>query len=292
MKNLLLIGSNGLLGTSLVKKLQSEFNLITVTRISSNSDYNVDMTSTIKSRDLFSETKPDFIVNLAALTNVDLCESDIFLAYKVNTKIAENIATYSNLNKNVFVVHISTDHIYNAENSSEEDVVICNNYAMTKYCAEKSFMSNNSIVLRTNFFGKSSSESAEGLCNSIYNKSINGADLNLFNDVYFSPLSINSLCDVINICLHKKISGVFNVGSKGGMSKETFLITFLKMCGLKDIRYQSISVDELNMKTVRPKDMRMDVSLFEKAFNYELPILINEIESVAHEFKKNIFKSI
>ncbi len=290
MKRVLLIGSNGLLGASLVKRLKPQYKLITVTRVSENSDYNVDMTSTNGCINLLSEIKPDIIINLAALTNVDMCEDNINLAYNVNTKIAENIALYSNQSCSSFVVHISTDHIYDAENSKECDVIIHNSYAMTKYCAEKSFNLNNATILRTNFFGKSFSQTSEGLCDSIYNLAMSGQKLKLFSDVYFSPLSINTLCDVILTCLDKKIGGVFNVGSKEGLSKEIFLKEFLKLSGVSNILYQSISVDEIEFKTARPKDMRMNVNLFEKTFNYKLPKLINEIESAANEFKKYSIK--
>lgn len=285
MKKVLVIGSSGLLGSSLVKSLAPLFSVITVTRTSSDSDYNLDMTSKKRSADLLLEVNPDFIVNLAALTNVDVCEDDINLAYNVNTKIAENIAEYSNDRLDTFVVHISTDHVYDEENSSEDDVVILNSYAMTKYCAEKSFKSGNAVILRTNFFGKSLSHMSEGLCNSIFSSAVAGAELKLFNDVYFSPLSINTLCDVILLCLEKRFSGVFNAGSKEGMSKEMFLKNFLELSGLKNIKYESISVDEMGFNTLRPKDMRMDVSVYEEVFDFKFPKLINEIESVANEFK-------
>lgn len=290
MEKVLLIGSNGLLGASLAKVLQSASNLITVNKTSANSDYNVDMSSKTKSQLLLSEIKPDLIVNLAALTNVDACEENIGLAYATNTRIAENISTYSNDKAGVFVVHISTDHFYDLENSTEEDVVIYNNYAMTKYCAEKNFKSGNAAILRTNFFGKSMSENSEGLCDSIYRLASSQVELKLFKDVFFSPVSINTLCDVILNCLKNKIPGVFNVGSKEGMSKESFLKNFLQLSGLESFKYESISVEEMGFSTSRPKDMRMDVSFFEKSYQYRLPKLINEIESVAREFKKKPIK--
>jgi dTDP-4-dehydrorhamnose reductase len=285
MKKLLLIGSTGLLGSSLHRKLKNKFNITTVTRSTPGSDYNVDLSSKDKSYELFDKINPDFIVNLAAITNVDQCESDINLAYLVNTRIAENIACYSNSKNSLFIVHISTDHIYNQSGSNEEDVVILNSYAMTKYCAEKSFSKNNAVVLRTNFFGKSLSSKSEGLCDSIYKSVHTGNEIKLFNDVFFSPLSIDSLGNVILVCLEKKIPGIYNVGSKGGMSKEKFLKKFLELSGVSDFKYKSISIDEINLMTPRPKDMRMNVDLFEKTYNYSLPRLINEIKDVANEFK-------
>ncbi len=285
MKRVLLIGSNGLLGSSLFKYLAPDYDVVTVTRKSDSSDFQVDMASKKKSDLLLSNIKPDFIINLAALTNVQLCEDNISLAYQVNTKIAENIAKYCESNCTV-VIHISTDHFYNRENSSEDDVDICNNYAMTKYCAEKSFKNENAVILRTNFFGKSLSSSSEGLCNNIYNQVKKGTSLKFFNDVYFSPVSILTLCEVISLCLRKKIPGVYNVGSNDGMSKEDFLFNFLTKSGVKNFDYKSISIDNVNLSTPRPKDMRMNVSLFERTYNYKLPTLINEIEKVANEFKK------
>lgn len=292
MGKILLIGSNGLLGTSLVKELERLFEVISITRKSPNSDYNIDMASEANSYQVFTEVEPDFIINLAALTNVDKCEGNINLAYKVNTKIAENISRYSNKLEDVFVLHISTDHIYDTNNSDENDVIIRNAYAMTKYCGEKSYSSNNTVILRTNFFGKSLSKNSEGFCDSIYKSAVAGEELKLFKDVFFSPLSIKTLCDVVLICLNKRISGVFNVGAKDGMSKEEFLKTFLALSGVKNIKYNSISVGEIELKTDRPRDMRMNVSLFEKTFNYKLPKLINEIKGVANDFKKNAIKGI
>jgi len=286
MSKVLIIGSNGLLGSSLSKYLEKMHEVVTVTRLSEDSDFQLDMSSTSKSQKKISEIKPDYIINLAAITNVDTCEDNVKLAYNVNTKIAENIALYCN-NKNVFVVHISTDHIYNKNISSENEVEIQNNYALTKYFAEKCYNTDdNAVVLRTNFFGKSESENSKGLCDTIYDQVQKGVELNLFNDVYFSPLSINTLTNIIARCLKCKIPGVFNVGSKEGMSKERFLLEFLNQSGVNDFKHNSLSVDELNLKTTRPKDMRMDVSLFESVYKYNLPKLKTEIESVANEFKK------
>lgn len=290
MKRLLLIGSNGLLGSSLVTRLRLNYDVTTVTKRSVNSDFNIDFSSKELSYRLLKEIKPDLIVNLAALTSVDVCESNINLAYKVNTSIAENIAAYCHSNSGVFVVHLSTDHLYDKNNSNENDVVIYNNYAMTKYCAEKCFSFCDAVILRTNFFGKSFSQNSLGLCQSIYNEATSGHRLKLFHDVFFSPLSIGTLCDVIAICLEKKISGVYNVGSKNGMSKSDFLKTFLTLSHVIDFNYECISIEDAKLNVRRPKDMRMDVRLFEKTYRYKLPSLISEIESVADEFKNEFFK--
>ncbi|KMV28511.1 hypothetical protein AB733_23370 [Photobacterium swingsii] len=284
MKRVLIVGSSGLLGSSLTSYLTSQYDVKTVTSSSSESDFKVDMSYQDSCLSLLNEIAPDFIINLAAYTNVDGCESNIEKAYRVNTKITENIAKHCKENKSVFVIHISTDHFYDEFKSNEGMVKVYNSYALTKYSAELSCVSKQTTILRTNFFGRSFSLVSSGLCDSIYESTRNGKELNLFSDVYFSPLSINTLCEIIELSLRKKYPGVYNVGSKDGMSKQDFLLEFLNRCGFRDIKYKSVCVDSMNFKVKRPKDMRMDVTLFEKKFEYILPSLIDEIKSVANDY--------
>lgn len=285
MKRVLIVGSSGLLGSSLTNYLAGQYDVKTVTSSSSKSDFKIDMSNQQSCLNLLSEIDPDFIINLAAYTDVDGCESNIEKAYRINSKIAENIAKYCKTNNQAFVVHISTDHFYDEEQSDENKVRIYNSYAMTKYSAELSYMPEQTTIFRTNFFGRSSSSVSLGLCDSIYKLARSGEELNLFNNVYFSPVSINTLCSLIELSLKKRIPGVYNVGSKQGMSKQDFLLKFLRKCGIQDVKYKSINVELMNFPVRRPKDMRMDVTLFENTFEYILPTLNEEIESVANEYK-------
>ncbi|OBT24233.1 dTDP-4-dehydrorhamnose reductase family protein [Vibrio splendidus] len=285
MKRVIIVGSSGLLGASLTNYLAGLYDVKTVTSSSSESDFKVDMSDKQPCLNLLSELGPDFIINLAAYTDVDGCESNIEKAYRINSKIAENIAEYCKGNSQAFVIHISTDHFYDEERSSEDKVRIYNSYAMTKYSAELSYIPEQTTVFRTNFFGRSSSSVSLGLCDSIYKLASSGKELNLFNNVYFSPVSINTLCSIIELSLKKMIPGIYNVGSKNGMSKQDFLLEFLQKCGIKEIKYKSVNVELMNFLVKRPKDMRMDVTLFERKFDFILPTLTEEIESVANEYK-------
>ncbi|HFQ5001890.1 TPA: NAD(P)-dependent oxidoreductase [Vibrio vulnificus] len=285
MENALIIGSSGLLGSSLIRRLESKYSIKTISRSSSSSDYRIDMSCEKASLDVLTQIKPRCIINLAALTDVNACEEDVSLAYSINVKIAENIGKYLTCSNDSFLVHISTDHVYDSELSNENMVKIINNYALTKYSAELACKGSNTVILRTNFFGKSYSERSIGLCDSIYKQAKSGCRLNLFNDVYFSPVSIHSLCNVIELCMSKKIPGTYNVGSNGGMTKESFIREFLEQSGISDYEYDSVSVDVLEQKVNRPKDMRMDVRLFESTFDIKLPNLMDEIKRVANEFR-------
>ncbi|MEZ9145862.1 sugar nucleotide-binding protein, partial [Vibrio sp. 10N.286.52.C3] len=126
---------------------------------------------------------------------------------------------------------------------------------------------------------------SQGLCSDIYLKARNKEHLNLFEDVFFSPLSIKKLCDVIKVCIIKQIKGTFNVGSHGVMSKKEFLICFLQNTGIEGFEYSSVLLSDLNLKVSRPYNMSMKLDKFEKAYKFNLPNLKEEIEDVANEFK-------
>jgi dTDP-4-dehydrorhamnose reductase len=87
---------------------------------------------------MVGKVEPEIIVNLAALTNVDLCERHPQLAYLSNVKIVENLASsIRNLPIRCHLVHLSTDQVYDgAGPHKEEDITLSNYYAFSKYASE------------------------------------------------------------------------------------------------------------------------------------------------------------
>ena len=102
-----------------------------------------------------------------------------------------------------------------------------------------------------------------------------------FSDNYFSPLSINSLCEYILLVCNRAISGTFNLGSRDGISKSDFIFFFGEACGYSVDQVKKIKmIDSSQIKTSRPKDMRMDCSKFEDVFSILLPSIEDEIKLI------------
>ncbi len=106
MKKFFITGSNGQLGRELTKQL-NELKF-------PNVGYDVpelDITDYEASLKLIENENPDIIVNCAALTNVDGCETDQELAYQVNTIGAKNMAKIANI-LDIPIIQVSTDYVF------------------------------------------------------------------------------------------------------------------------------------------------------------------------------------
>jgi dTDP-4-dehydrorhamnose reductase len=144
---LLITGSNGQLGSELKKILGSgisELGEIPVIYKGALNDcidvVELDITNLSAVREYVGNSKPDVIINCAAYTNVDGCETNQDDAFKVNAIGARNLAMAAEA-AGAKMVHISTDYVFAGDGSKpycESD--ICNPksvYGATKYLGEQ-----------------------------------------------------------------------------------------------------------------------------------------------------------
>jgi len=277
-KKVLICGGTGLLGAIAGNVLSEQFS-VRIHGKSKKADCQANLISYADTEALLNKEMPDVILNLVALTNVDTCEEDLQLAYNLNVEIPKNLALWCKKNKSL-LIQISTDHIYNSADSSEENVRLVNNYALTKLAGEAPVLMADGIVLRTNFFGKSKTEGRVSFSDWVV-KSLKAREpVNFFKDVFFNPLSMKTLSELIAVVINSPHPGVYNLGSREGLSKEGFARTLGVLAGLQHHFAKSVSFADLDLKAARPLDMRMNVEKFELTFKVTLPTLKSEIEGI------------
>lgn len=287
MGSILVTGATGLLGSSLVPYLKNYGYKVVTHGRNTSADVMVDLTGQVETSAMLDKVQPSAIINLVSLTNVDLCEQQVNLAYLANTRSVENIVHWiASKNSACHLIQVSTDHIYDGHGlHSEDKVIITNNYALTKYAGELSALNIPSTILRTNFLGRSRVSYRESFSDWLYKSLSRNQKIQVLNDVFFSPLSINILIEMIKLVLEKRPIGVYNLGSKNGMSKADLCFSFAECCGFSADLMESIdSVGANFIKTYRPKNMMMDSAKFEKTLGVELPNLIDLIKYIAQEY--------
>ena len=132
-KSILLIGSNGQLGTELQNFLSSNYQVIAITRPQ------IDITQTDNLRQIIRETQPEIIINAAAYTAVDKAETEPELATAINTTAPQIIAEESQ-KLGSFLIHFSTDYVFNGNSNypyQESDITNpVSVYGQTKLAGE------------------------------------------------------------------------------------------------------------------------------------------------------------
>lgn len=275
-------GAQGMMGHHLIPHLLACGHEV----ISHSRKGNVGICSDLTDIDLviaaLDEAAPEIIINLAACTNVDECERNPQLAYLANVRIVENLVKWMRKRrKNCHLIHISTDQVYDGVGShKEENVTLTNYYGFSKYAGELAAASVSSTILRTNFFGPSQCQGRLSLSDWLVQSLTKGEQITVFEDVCFSPLSLQRLVELVELVSVNRQQGIFNLGSKDGMSKADFAFTLAEVLGLLTRTMIRGTSAQFQVSAYRPKDMCMDSSRFEKVFGIQLPTLKEEIVSM------------
>lgn len=246
-----------------------------------------DMVDREASQQILRAIRPDIIINLIGLTDVDGCEKQPHQAFLANTQVVENLARWiRHEHPDCHLVHISTDQVYDGVGPhSEEARRLTNYYAFSKYAGELAASGIASTILRTNFFGRSRCAHRKSLTDWLFISLTGNTEIQVFEDVQFSPLSMPTLAEMIDLVIEKRPLGIYNLGSAAGLSKADFAFAFAEAVGMSTGRMTRSTSDRATMiKVYRPKDMRMNSEKIQTALGVQLPTLIHEIQRAAGEY--------
>src|SRR5690606_26070270 len=120
---ILITGSNGLLGQKLVYKLKKKSNIQLIAtslgknRLRDQEGYiyvSLDVTNAEEVYKTVNAHEPEVIIHTAAMTNVDACEEERKQCERLNVKAVEYLIQACS-DKDIHLVHLSTDFIFNGE---------------------------------------------------------------------------------------------------------------------------------------------------------------------------------
>lgn len=226
-------------------------------------------------KDIISSISPDVIINLAALTNVDFCESNPEIAKEVNTNGVQNLV-------DVFsgkIIHLSTDYVFDGLKGpykEEDQINPISVYGKTKYDAEKIVLDkNNNLVLRANvlynMFGNNNASFLNWVVNNLKNKN----SIQVVNDQFNNPTWTESIAEILVNCLNKNMSGLYHWGDQDYLSRYDFAIKIAESYNLKSDLIKQISTSQLKQMAPRPLNGGLDQSKLKKYLNI-IPPSIND----------------
>lgn len=265
MANILFTGGSGLLAVSWARQIgnlhevtiglhQREVNLPSVRSILLNLESVDDI------RKVLDKFSIDIVIHTAAISNIELCESQPELARHVNVQLTKNVAHASKLHGSK-LIHISTDHLYDgrSEMRQEDDLLSpLNMYGKTKAESESivSDLCPGGLIVRTNFYGWGTSY-RKSFSDQIILSLRSGIKIHLFEDVFYTPILISILVDTVHQLMLKNYSGIFNIVGDQRISKYEFGKLVAKEFNLDSSLILRSQLSKRGDLVTRPLDMSL-----------------------------------
>jgi dTDP-4-dehydrorhamnose reductase len=245
---ILLLGHKGMLGSDLLSQLSFHNQVVGMDR------EEIDITSATECKKAVDDEKPDIIINAAADTNVDACETNKEGCFAVNAEAVKNIAEACR-KKNIKIIHFSTDYVFDGKSRDpyKEDHACnpINVYAASKLAGEEYLqkMSKNYILIRTAWlYGKN----GQNFVRTILENSKTTSKLEVVDDQIGSPTYARDLSVAVDLLIEKNITGIFHLTNRGYCSWFEFAVKILQMAGITGVQVMPIKSDKLLRPAKRP----------------------------------------
>jgi dTDP-4-dehydrorhamnose reductase len=265
MKRILVCGANGLLGQRLALMLstQSDYEVLNTSVERSfvydnrMFDYNqLDITNRSDVKSLVTSFQPDVIMNAAAATHVDWCESHREEAWKLNVTAVENLAE-SARKVNAQLIHVSTDYVFDGKNGPYDENVKpdpIGYYGKTKLASENVVWTAEipSTILRTNVLYGSGIGVKANFALWVINSLKAGKQITVVDDQYGNPTFVSDLALAMIKTFELNRTGLFHIGGGEQLHRYEFALKTAEVFNLDASLIKRIKTSDLQQTAPRP----------------------------------------
>jgi dTDP-4-dehydrorhamnose reductase len=241
---------------------------------------NQDLTKDKAIVEILERLHPELVVNCAAMANVDLCEQQPERAQVINAQVPGKFARIC-FERDIPLVHISTDAVFDGDkgNYSETDETNpLSTYARTKLEGERRVLeyNRNALITRVNFFGFSIT-GKRSLAEFFLNNLSVGKRVRGFNDIFFSPLYVKDLVEILFNLVEKKLTGIVHLVSRDFLSKYDFGVLIGKRFNLDTSLISPVSYKEAELIARRSPNLVLNTSNL-RSIGIDIPDVASGIE--------------
>jgi dTDP-4-dehydrorhamnose reductase len=260
MATLLVVGGTGLLGAKVAAEGGKRYDVVATRRSLVPSVEDVRFVEMHKERPdeaaaLLQDVGPDFVVDTAAFHNVDKCEEDRALAWRVNVAGTKALAEAAE-EAGARYLYVSTDFVFGgaaeAYRESDEPKPV-NYYGEVKLAAERAVLGvdpANQIVRPSVVFGWN--DTRLNFATWILTSLREGKEVRIVTDWYGSPTLADSLADGILRLLESQEGGVFHLAGPDCLSRYDFAVKLANAFDLDASLIRPVKAAKLNLRAARP----------------------------------------
>ncbi len=250
MTRILVTGVSGLLGINLSHEMMREYDIVGVDRGKLvNAPFKIwkaDLLDPGAMDAILNSVRPNWLINCAALADLEACENTPYLARALNTDLPAQMAKACRT-RGISFAHISTDAVFDGEKdgfyTEEDSPNSLGVYSQTKLDGERAVLNENknAILARVNFYGWSLN-GKRSLAEFFHHNLTNNKSMSGFTDVIFCPMFVNHTARILIKMLEKNLSGLYHLVGAQAMSKYQF--------GVEIARKFSLQEDEISPKSI------------------------------------------
>lgn len=262
--NILIAGSNGLLGQSVSKMFlrETDHNILLTSAegesyLYERAEYRqLDITKKDELKKAASAFSPDLIINCAAFTNVDLCETERELSWKLNVDGVKNLIIAARMN-DARIIHFSTDYVFDGRNGpySEDDMPNpLSFYGREKLASENALKASDvsHAIVRTLVIYGTGRNVKQNFALWLIDKLSNNEMINVVTDQISNVTMVEDLAVGTMRIAERGCTGIYNIAGPDILSRYDFAHRLCEVFGFDKGLVRPITTDKLNQPAPRP----------------------------------------
>ncbi|MCJ7433714.1 MAG: SDR family oxidoreductase [Anaerolineales bacterium] len=294
MTRLLITGSSGLLGLNIALDSISKWDVIGVDRSTLNNTpfklLKADLLDAGAVDSILDNAKPEWLINCAAMADIDVCEEQPDLALRSNAELPAQLAKTC-ADRGIRLVHISTDAVFDGEKDgfyTEDDAPNpINIYSKTKFEGERAVLQNNpnAIVARVNFYGWSLG-GRRSLAEFFFNNLSSQKSMSGFTDVIFCPMFVGHTSRLLLAMLEKGLSGLYHVVGNQAMSKYQFGVQLARKFSLRESGISPKSILSSSLTARRSNNLSLSIHKLSTDLGQPVPEFSTGLDEFYTQFQQ------
>jgi dTDP-4-dehydrorhamnose reductase len=279
---ILVTGSNGLLGQKLINLLQKESDIYTIAtarkklvpKLSNGEFHRLDIEDAEEVNRVLSLTKPDVVINTAAMTQVDDCELNHEACWKANVTSVENLVATCSKN-NIHLIHLSTDFIFDGSHGPLDEEAKPNPisyYGSSKLAAEELIQQSSlswCIIRTVLVYGITEDMSRSNIVLWVKKNLEVKKAIRVVNDQWRTPTLAEDLAMGCYLAAVKKATGIFNISGKDFITPYHIAIKAADFFKLDKSLIQEVDSTIFKQPAKRPLKTGFIIDKAKKQLGYE-----------------------
>jgi len=291
---LLITGASGLYGSRLAQLALArgiEVYSSDIQSLSVNGKFvKLDISGKTQVDEFFKAIKPDVVVHAATLTDVDKCETNKELAWKVNVEGTKNIVEAAH-DAGSFLIYISTDYVFSGEKGLYKETdkpEPINYYGVTKLKAEEIvqtqaeyFIARPSVI-----YGSTPAAGKVNFALWLIETLRKGEHVKIVTDQWNTPTLNTNLAKMTLEVVESRLTGIYHLCGATRVSRLEFAKLIANAFGLDAGLIDPVLSSQFTWPAKRPMDSSLDTSKAQKTLQSKPLVMAEALKQLKSELSQ------